>query len=73
MNEHLGYSRDGDVVTLRMSADDYANLLLALGIAAGSRARDGPGWLALALALANRLNAGNPQWTPYEIPEETAR
>jgi hypothetical protein len=60
----LGYSRDGDIVTLRMSIDDFAGVLMALGISAGGMARDGlalSGWLA----LANRLNRGNPNYTPY--------
>ena len=68
MSAPRGWSRDGDDVVLRMSEDDYASLVLALGIAAGSLAREGG---ALWLALANRLNAGNPQWTPYGVPPET--
>lgn len=66
MNEPLGYSRDGDTVTLRMSVEDYAKVRVGLGIAAGSMALQGQalsGWLA----LANRLNAGNPKWTPYDV------
>lgn len=73
MNEPLGYSSsDGDVVTIRMTRGDYESLLLALGISAGAMARENQalsGWLA----LANRLNAGNPHWTPYEDPDVLLR
>jgi hypothetical protein len=68
LEQPLGYSRDGDVVTLRMTVDDWNSLLLALGGMAGSAAREGlalSGWLA----FANRLNVGNPTWTPYAVPE----
>jgi len=65
-----GWSQDGDDVVLRMSEEDYASLLLALGMTAGSLARD-CGNLSGWLAFANRLNAGNPQWTPYGVAPET--
>lgn len=66
-----GYSRDGETVTLTMSAADYELLLMCLGQAAGVASQH-PGFFWRAIALANRLNAGNPEFTPYEIPEEFA-
>jgi hypothetical protein len=62
----MGYSREGDVVTLRLTADDFARLLLCLGAATTSD----DGWLALK--IANAVNAGRPrsEWRPYAIPEE---
>jgi hypothetical protein len=70
MPEPLGYKTDGETVTLTMTRDDYTRLLLHLGFAAGAIERAGGGRLCGSLALANRLNAGNPNWTPYEIPTE---
>jgi hypothetical protein len=71
MSAPLGYARDGDVVTLRMTPDDHDLLLLCIGYAAG-----GGGELGyIALALANRLQEGVPldQWTPYDVPEDAPR
>lgn len=63
MNEPLGYSRDGDVVTLRMRHEDFQNLLFQLGIAAGSAdAREFE-----VLPLVNRICEGHPDFTPYKI------
>lgn len=57
----LGFSRDKNTVTLRMTIEDWCALLMLMG--AGTAKEN----LALpaALALVNRLNAGNPDWTPY--------
>jgi hypothetical protein len=64
----LGYSREGDVVTLRMTHKDYANVVMAIGVACGYGSRENMELLPVYLALANRLNAGNPEWTAYELP-----
>lgn len=67
----LGYIREGDVVTLRMTEDDYQALLLRLGRAAASMVDTyGRDALVRELDLANRINAGNPDWTPYGLPAE---
>jgi hypothetical protein len=65
MTNELGYSRDGDVVTVRISADDFAGLMLCLGEA--STLYDPA---HLALKIANAVNAGRPlsEWRPYVIP-----
>jgi hypothetical protein len=65
----MGYSREGDVVTLTMSISDYHALLVSLGMAAG-QVSDDRRMLRTQLALSNRLNAGNPAWTPYDTGEE---
>ena len=71
MSEPLGYKTDGETVTLTMTREDYMWLLISLGYALGATRSDGVSSLHLgSLALANRLNAGNPNWTPYEIPTE---
>ncbi len=73
MSEPLGFSRDGDTITLRMTRDDFGLVMMALGIHAGSAEdADTSGPLFWSrIALANRLNVGNPDWTPYAIPEAT--
>lgn len=64
--QKLGYSEEDGVVCVRMTSEDWNRLLLNLGFAAGAmmttQGRHG------VLALANRLNVGNPRFTPYEIP-----
>ncbi len=78
----FGYRCEGDVVTLTMTRDDYHWMLLVIGYATGASmdnqrqldaARGGiefdNGFFYSVLGLANRLNEGNPNWTPYQIPE----
>jgi len=69
--EPIIFREEGDRVTLEMSRDDYEQLLLILGFQEGSVLRTGDErtfyrWLE----FINRLNAGNPRFTPYEIPME---
>lgn len=67
----MPYSRDGDKITLTMASDDYAQLLFMLGIAAGAMSKEGnERAFYRSVALMNHLNAGNPDFIPYEIPEE---
>lgn len=79
--EKLGWSLSpaGNVV-LTMTRYDYDNLLLALGAAAAALNANGVVPLRLSLALCNRLNDGNPNYTsyavadrPYEVGAEDAR
>jgi hypothetical protein len=67
----MGYSREGDVVTLTMSVKDCEALMNSLGISAGQVGRDRAG-LNACLALADRLNVGNPQWTPHGVGADDA-
>jgi hypothetical protein len=65
-----GYSRDGDDVVLRMSVDDFDNLLITLGTAAGAAMRDADRLRARAIfALVNLINEGNPGFRPYDLPD----
>jgi hypothetical protein len=71
----MGYAEtaNGSVV-LTMTRDDYEFLLLAIGyyIGALSNEKDWPAQAKRLFQLANRLNAGNPRWTPCgagEAPE----
>lgn len=65
--------REGGRVVIDISGDEYTLLLLALGVATGKasmpdRARDLPGALMdHFLRLANSINEGNPNWTPYLV------
>lgn len=59
--EAVSYTRDGDRVTLTLSVDDWDALLIAV-------ASTPVMGLWRKTELANRLNEGNPAWTPYEIP-----
>lgn len=72
-----GYSEEGDLVVLRMTREDYAALIFLLGFAEGSEKRNyeaTPGLNRsvpnMATKLANRINEGNPYWTPYKLSEE---
>jgi hypothetical protein len=65
----FGYSvtSSGNVV-LRMTAEDYYMLLMALGMATGSAAKNGQDtkpWIE----LVNKLNEGNPDFVPYTMEE----
>ena len=62
----MGYSREGDVVTLSMSINDYDGLIFTMGMATGYVFRHDREMLKVYLALFDRLNAGNPNWTPYD-------
>ncbi len=68
------YTSDGNEVTLAMTVEDFQQLLLMLGFAmSGARAQ---GDLSLHynwVQAINRLNEGNPSYTPYEVPEEFRR
>lgn len=60
--------REGDRVVIEISAEEFSTLLICIGYAIGARREHEPlpwGWLR----LANSIN-GNPDWTPYEVPEE---
>lgn len=63
-----GWHRDaaGNVV-ITMTPGDYDNLLLHLGASASALNANGVVPLSRSLALVNRLNAGNPHYTPYEV------
>jgi hypothetical protein len=57
----LGYSCEGDTVTLRLTLTNFDALLICLGTAAAY-----PETRGIALRLANAINVGNTRWIPYE-------
>lgn len=61
--EPLGYSEEDDIVTVRMMREDFSRIAYALG-----RQRT-----VQTDALMNRINTGNPHYTPYAIPPEPLR
>jgi hypothetical protein len=70
----MTYKRHDDRVTLELTVDDFGSLLLALGYACGAAHSKGePKMFYAWMRLANVVNDGNPDFTPYEIPEEYKR
>jgi hypothetical protein len=60
-----------DSLTITLSPDDRVLFMLVLGYATNTACKDGDFPLAYRiLALANRLNRDNPEWVPYNIPDE---
>ncbi len=69
----IQFKRENGQITLVMSEANYCRILLALGMVTGLAHRVGEiQEFYGVLRLTNDLNAGNPQYTPYEIPEEHA-
>lgn len=68
----MTYKRVGEHITLEMRPSDYEKLLCILGLAMGAVRR--MGWprdtFYRILEFLNELNATNPEYTPYEIPEQ---
>lgn len=66
------FSREPNgLIALRVTQEEFDELLLVLGYAGGSAAREQNRWmLPMSLRLVNRLNTGNPDFRPYEVPGE---
>jgi hypothetical protein len=77
--------RENGRVVIEISEEEFESLLLCLGYATGAASAKPPGYddhrhrtvplheykLAESwLRLANSINKGNPQWTPYKIPKK---
>lgn len=65
----MSYSEENGQVMLRMSRPHFMNLLMFLGIAAGALGPESPMFSRL-FNLQNVLNEGNPNYTPYQVPEK---
>ena len=57
------YREENDQVILTMSRKDHENLIYFLGFAAGLTHRPPQD----VFELLNRLNQGNPNYTPYQV------
>lgn len=64
----MKYSEHDDTVTLEMSRAEHDQLLIMLGMAAGTAANLGHD-MGPFLKFVNDLEEGNPRYTPYKIPE----
>jgi hypothetical protein len=60
----MAYSEQNGQVVLTMSREDYQLVLMLLG--AGVAGEHILTW-AKACQLLNRLNSGNPNYTPYQV------
>lgn len=67
----MSYSECDGQVILTMSRDDYQKLLIELGGAMFLHVKDGDGGADEAFRWLNRLNQGNPDYTPYSVKAET--
>jgi len=63
----MSYSESNDQVILTMSREDYQLVLMLLG--AGTAGEHVISWKK-ACELLNRLNSGNPHYTPYQVEEK---
>ena len=65
----MSYSEENGLVVLRMSREDYERLLIFLGMATGVSMQRGRPVTSVPqiLAFVNRLNEGNPKYTPYQV------
>ena len=64
----MSWSREGDTVRIEISLDQFEMLLLTLGLATGAAYRNGYRNQAHdVMRLANAINEGNSNWTPYEV------
>jgi hypothetical protein len=63
--------REGGRVLIDISDDDYNWLMMVLGFATAHATPYGIVRPIGVLRLANAINEGNPNWTPYEIPAGT--
>ena len=67
----IHFKRENGTVTLTMSVDNYDRMMILLGWVAGAaRQLEKLPTFWKVIRFCNDLNAGNPQYTPYEIPEE---
>ncbi|MGA9668404.1 MAG: hypothetical protein WBQ94_04305 [Terracidiphilus sp.] len=54
-----------------LEREDFETPLMMMGMALGlaARARD-EAMAARYIRVANAVNANNPNWTPYEVPDD---
>lgn len=73
-DEPVSFRREGGKITLVMCEVDYERLLMSIGYLAGlARAASHLPMYWDVMRFCNDLNAGNPDYRPYEIPEETVQ
>jgi hypothetical protein len=65
----VSYSEKDGQVVLTMSREDYELVLMALGAFTAVTWKSG-GNSQRVLEVLNRLNSGNPHYTPYQVEEK---
>jgi hypothetical protein len=67
----VSYREENGQVILTMSRDDWQHVLLTFGYAAGAMSTNGDQNSRRTLfELLNRINEGNPHYTPYQVEEK---
>jgi hypothetical protein len=62
----VGYSRTDDgLVAITMTEEDHFRFIFILGCYMGSHKPP----IEDYLSFVNRLNQGNPRWTPYRVED----
>ena len=65
------YREENDQVVLTMSVEDYQKFLMLLGAGTAVLTKRGGIFdINNTLELLNRLNSGNPNYTPYQVEEK---
>ena len=63
----MKYTENGDTITITMSWQDYDELIFLLGLATAAAEPDSAVFWR-RIDFVNRMNDGNPRWTPYAVP-----
>lgn len=63
----MSYHEENGQVVLTMSKEDYEKVMFRLGKTAGQTHWR---YIDQEFALLNRLNSGNPNYTPYQVEEK---
>lgn len=67
----MAWRKEGDKVVVEISEAEFEALLYEIGVTARMAMQQKQARLFWScLAFANRLNEGNPDWRPYEIPPD---
>jgi hypothetical protein len=63
----MSYHEENGQVVLTMSTEDFQMLLIVLGYATGGAIEENWTSPRRMFELTNRLNEGNPHYTPYQV------
>ena len=64
-----GYKLEPDgAIVLTMTPRDYQGLMFAMGMCFGKMSDESKKTVSPLIILFDRLNDGNPNWNPYELP-----
>jgi hypothetical protein len=66
----MSYREENGQVILSMSREDFQMLLLYLGYATGGAVKYHWTPPARMLEFLNRINEGNPHYTPYQVEKK---